>query len=112
MKRSYAAWILTVVCSVIAVFCSLSVGRSEIQVFGKPLMDFCDYLTAQIMLPAGALLTSILVGWFASKALVRQEFTNWETTGAKSLFGIYVFCVRYIVPLCIFLILMHQFGVI
>ena len=112
MKRSYAAWILTVVCSVIAVFCSLSVGRSEIQLFGKPLMDFCDYLTAQIMLPAGALLTSILVGWFASKAMVREEFTNWETTGPKSLFGIYVFCVRYVVPACIVMILMHQFGVI
>ena len=112
MKRSSAAWILTVVCSVLAIFCSLSVGRPNIQVFGKPLMDFCDYLTAQIMLPMGALLTSILVGWFASKAIVREEFTNWETNRAKSFFNIYMICVRYVVPVCIFLILMHQFGVI
>ena len=112
MKRSSAAWILTVVCSVIAVFCSLSVGRPEVQLFGMPLMVFCDYLTAQIMLPMGALLTSVLVGWFASKAIVREEFTNWETAGPKSLFTVYMFCVRYVVPVCIFLILMHQFGVI
>jgi len=112
MKLSYAAWILTVVCSVIAIFCSLSVGKPDIQLFGKPLMDFCDYLTAQIMLPAGALLTSILVGWFASKAMVREEFTNREANGAKSLFNIYMVCVRFIVPVCIFLILMHQFGFI
>jgi NSS family neurotransmitter:Na+ symporter len=77
-----------------------------------PLMVFCDYLTAQIMLPMGALLTSALVGWFASKTIVREEFTNWETAGPKSLFTVYMFCVRYVVPVCIFLILMHQFGVI
>ena len=112
MRRSHAAWILTVICSIIAVFCSLSVGKPEIQLFGKPLLDFCDYLTAQIMLPAGALLTSILVGWYASKAMVREEFTNWETSGTKPFFGLYLVCVRYIVPVCILLILMHQFGVI
>ena len=112
IRRSNAAWIETIVCSLIAIFCSLSVGRPDIQLFGMPLMEFCDYLTAQYMLPAGALLTSILVGWFASKALVRKEFTNWETAGPKSLFMVYMFCVRYVVPVCIFLILMHQFGVI
>ena len=112
MKRPVAAWIETIVCSLIAVFCSLSVGNPDIQVMGMPLMDFCDHLTAQYMLPAGALLTSILVGWFASKTLVREEFTNLETNGPKSLFGVYLFCVRFIVPVCIFLIFMHQFGVI
>jgi NSS family neurotransmitter:Na+ symporter len=112
MRRSYAAWFLTVVCSVIAVMCSLSVGKSEIQLFGKPLLDFCDYLTANLMLPAGAMLTSILVGWFASKVIVREEFTNWETSRVKSFFGVYIFLVRYVVPVCILLILMHQFGVI
>lgn len=112
VPRSWAAWVLTVVCSVIAVFCSLSVGRPDIQMFGKPLMEFCDFVTAQLMLPSGALLTSILVGWFASKALVREEFTNWETSNSKSFYNSYMFCVRYVVPVCIMLILMHQFGVI
>jgi NSS family neurotransmitter:Na+ symporter len=112
LPRAGAAWILTVVCSVIAVFCSLSVGRPDIQLFGKPLMELCDYVTAQVMLPAGALLTSILVGWFASKAMVRDEFTNWETSDAKSFFNLYIFSIHYIVPICILLILMHQFGVI
>jgi len=112
IKRSKAAWILTIVCSIIAIFCSLSIGKPDIQVWGKSLMDFCDFVTAQVMLPSGALLTSILVGWFASKAIVRDEFTNWETSNSKSYFNFYLFCVRYIVPVCILLILMHQFGVI
>ena len=112
IKRSKAAWILTIVCSIIAIFCSLSIGKPDIQVWGKSLMDFCDFMTAQVMLPSGALLTSILVGWFASKKIVREEFTNWETSNSKSYFNFYLFCVRYIVPVCILLILMHQFGVI
>ena len=112
IKRSKAAWVLTVVCSIIAIFCSLSVGKPDIQLWGKSLMDFCDFITAQVMLPSGALLTSILVGWFASKKMVREEFTNWETSNSKSYFHLYLFCVRYIVPVCILLILMHQFGVI
>ena len=112
LRRSSAAWILTIVCSLIAIFCSLSVGQPDLQVMGRSLMDFCDFLTAQIMLPVGAFLTSVLVGWCASKALVREEFTNFETSSVKSLFGLYLFCVRFIVPVSIFLILMHQFGVI
>ena len=112
IKRSKAAWILTIVCSIIAIFCSLSIGKPDIQVWGKSLMDFCDFVTAQVMLPSGALLTSILVGWFASKKIVREEFPNWETSNSKSYFNFYLFCVRYIVPVCILLILMQQFGVI
>ena len=112
INRSKAAWVLTIVCSIIAIFCSLSVGKPDIQLWGKSLMDFCDYITAQVMLPAGAMLTSILVGWFASKKMVREEFTNWETSNSKSYFNFYLFCVRYIVPTCILLILMHQFGII
>ena len=112
INRSKAAWILTVVCSVIAIFCSLSIGNPDIQIWGRSLMDFCDYVTAQVMLPTGALLTSILVGWFASKKMVREEFTNWETSNSKSYFNFYMFCVRYIVPVGILLILMNQFGII
>lgn len=112
IKRSNAAWILTIVCSIIAIFCSLSIGKPDIQLWGKSLMDFCDFVTAQVMLPSGALLTSILVGWCASKKIVREEFTNWETSNSKSYFNFYLICVRYIVPVCILLIFMHQLGII
>lgn len=112
MKRQSAAWILTIVCSVICVFCSLSVGAVDsLRLFGMPLMDFCDFLTAQVMLPAGALLTSLMVGWVVSRNVVRDEFTNHGIV-SESLFPVWRFGVRYVVPLCILLIFLHQFGVI
>lgn len=112
LSRRQAAVILTTVCSTIAVFCSLSVGAvTEIRLFGLSLMDFCDLLTAQVMLPAGALLTSLMLGWFTSQQVVRDEFTNQGTVGT-SLFTVWRFCIRYIVPLCIVLIFLHQLGII
>ena len=112
LSRPKAAWILTVVCSVLAVFCSLSVGAVDaIRLFGLSLMDFCDLLTAQVMLPAGALLTSLMLGWFVPRRLLHDEFTNQGTVSLR-LFSVWRFCVRFVVPLCILLIFLHQFGVI
>ena len=112
LPRQRAAWIITTVCSLIAIFCSLSVGAyKELQVLGIPLMDFCDFLTAQFMLPAGAFLTSIMLGWFVSRQLVQEEFTNNGVLKA-TFFKAYLFSIRYIVPLCIVLIFLHQFGLI
>ena len=112
LPRQRAAWILTLVCVVIAVFCSLSVGaNTDLQLFGKPLMDFCDFLTAQLMLPTGAFLTSIMLGWFTSRQLVRDEFTNGGTLNS-TFFQVWLFSIRFIVPLCIILIFLHQFGVL
>ena len=112
LPRQRAAWILTIVCSLIAVFCSLSVGaNTDIQVLGLSLMDFCDYLTAQYMLPVGAFLTSIMLGWFVDRHLVKDEFTNGGAL-RESFFRVWLFSVRFIVPLCLILIFLHQFGVI
>jgi NSS family neurotransmitter:Na+ symporter len=112
LGRGKAAWVLTIVCSLIAVLCSLSMGAVDgLSLFGRPLLDFCDFITAQIMLPAGAFLTSLFIGWFVNKQVVRQEFTN-HGQKYNSLFPIYLFSVRYVVPLCILMIFLHQFGLI
>ena len=112
LPRNKAAWILTTVCGFIAIFCSLSVGAySQLQIFGMSLMDFCDTLTAQIMLPTGAFFTSILIGWFVERKLVLNEFTNNGSLKA-TFFSAYLFSVKFIVPLCILLIFLHQFPVI
>ena len=76
-----------------------------------PAAFFCDFLTAQLMLPAGAFLTSIMLGWFVNEKLIRDEFTNGGTIGV-SLFRVWRFTIRFIVPLCIILIFLHQFGIL
>lgn len=112
LPRIHATWILTVVCSVIAVLCSLSVGANKnIALFGMPLLDFCDFLTAKLMLPMGAFLTSIILGWLVNRQMVKDEFTNKESI-QESFFPVYMFAIRYIVPFCIVMVFLHQFGIL
>ena len=112
LPRRKAAWIVTLGCSLLAVGCSLSVGAVEgIRVFGLSLLDFCDFITAQVMLPLGAFLTSLFVGWFASRDVLRDEFNSSGQLPAWC-FTCYLFTVRFVVPVCILLIFLHQFRLI
>lgn len=112
LSRTKAVWILTIICSLLAIGCSLSVGAvDKIALFGLPLLDFCDYITAQIMLPMGAFFTSLFVGWFVDQQLLHDEFTNNGTVSTR-FFRIYQFAVRFVVPVCIALIFLHQFDIL
>ena len=109
LKRRSSAWVITVIASVICIFCALSVGAYDISLMGFSLMDFCDHLTANFLLPIGAMLACLFVGWYIPKQVVHDEFTNGGTLKGR-LFGVYLFAVRVVCPICIILIFLHQLG--
>jgi NSS family neurotransmitter:Na+ symporter len=74
-------------------------------------MDFCDFLTAKLMLPMGAFLTSVIMGWLVNRQMVKDEFTN-NGSIQESFFTVYMFAIRYIVPFCIVMVFLHQFGIL
>ncbi len=111
-SRRRSACIITVASAVICVFCALSTeDRSALMVWGEPLLAFCDKLTANFMLPLGGMLTCFFVGWYIPRQVVHDEFTNGGTLNSRY-FGIFLFAVRYVCPLCISLIFLHQLGVL
>ena len=110
--RKKAALIVTVSCSVLGAFCSLSLGGYEVMSFlGKTLFDIFDFVTGQVFLPVCGFLTCLLVGWYLPHKLVRDEFTNWGTLRGK-FFHIYLFAIKYLCPACILIIFLHQLGLI
>jgi len=110
LSRKSAAWIVTIFAGVICILCSLSAGaKPDWQIMDKSFMDFCDFLTGQILLPVGAFLTCILVGWFVEHKVVRNEFTNNGTLRGQ-FFGLFILVVKYICPICIALIFLHELG--
>lgn len=111
ISRKRGAWIETAVCCAIGVLCSLSMGAVELPVFGMAFLNFCDYLTAQFLLPLGAFLTCIFVGWYVDKEIVRNEFTNWGTLPV-TLYNVWLFIVRFVCPVCIAAVFLHQAGMI
>ena len=112
ISRKAAASIVTASCSVVGVLCSLSfMGADVLQVAGKSLFEIFDFVTGQIMLPLGGLLTCLFLGWKAPRQVVRDEFTN-RGTLSVALFGIYLFLIRFVCPIAIISIFLDQFGII
>ena len=116
VSRKKAALVVTVSASVIGAFCSLSMGAVDVLTFfGKSLFDWFDFITGQIFLPIVGFLTCIFIGWFVPHQIVRNEFTNQgelKSIGYVRLFHVYIFLVKYVCPLAILLIFLHQFGLL
>ena len=112
--RKRSALIVTVTTSVIGAFCSLSLGAvEELSFFGKAMFDWFDFVTGQIFLPVVGFLTCIFIGWFVPHKIVRDEFSNYgELKGYVRYFHRYLFLIKYVCPLAIILIFLHQLGVI
>ena len=109
--RAQAAWIVTVGACVIGMLSSMSCGACNLRLLGMSLMDFFDCITAQYMMPIGALLTSLYIGWGARTAVVNREFTNCGTV-YRRLFPVYLFMVRFICPILIAIVFLNQLGMI
>ena len=69
-------------------------------------LDFWDMLSEGIMMPLGALLMSLMIGWEIGPEMVKDEC---EQSGhAMSGYGFFKICVKFITPLCMILILYGQ----
>ncbi|MBQ8463662.1 MAG: sodium-dependent transporter [Prevotella sp.] len=111
-RNKGAAWV-TALCAFFGIGCALSYGdtRSWLMFGDTSMFNWFDFLTGQIFLPVGGFLTCLFLGWYVPRAVVKDEFTNGGTLRGR-LFGVYLFAIRYVCPLCILLIFLHEFGVI
>ena len=111
ISRKAAAWVVTSVCSIIAILSALSMAHTEcLQLQGRPLMECFDYVTAQVLMPLGSLATCLFVGWVLPKRIVAHQLTNGGTLKSGFAF-VFLFVVKYICPIAIAAIFLHQFGV-
>ncbi len=69
-------------------------------------LDFWDMLSEGVMMPLGALLMSLMIGWEIGPEFVKEEA---EQSGhAMGSYGFFKVCVKFITPLCMVLILYGQ----
>ncbi len=112
MTRRKAAVIVTLACSFIGVFCSLSFGPlNGVRLFDMTLFDLFDYVSSNIFLPVGGMLIALFTGWYLDKKFVRQEITNHGTLRAPYFTALHL-VLRYVAPIAIALILLNQLGVL
>ncbi len=81
--------------AILSVLSALSYNAiAEYKILGRNLNDTLDYFSNQLLLPLGGLFIAIFVGWFVSKQSSNEELSF----GNPTLFQLWHFLVRYVVP--------------
>ena len=89
----------------------VSTALSAVTFFGLFGVDFFtifDYVTANMLMPLGAMFTCIFVMWFMKKGFMREEITNNGQCNNRVV-GVLLFMLRFITPVLIFYIFIKNF---
>ena len=112
MSRNKAAWVVSTGAIILGILSSLSFGvLKDFTIGGMIFFDFLDYLTAKIMLPLGGMLICIFAGTRVERKVIKAELTN-EGTIPFYFFNTYAFFMKYVAPIAIGIIFLHELGLI
>ncbi len=104
LSRRAAAWLVSLGCMAAGVACSLSFGVLKgMTIGGMTLFDLFDYVSAKLIIPLGAVLICLFVGWRMPSRVVRDELTN-RGTLTVPLINFFLFLVRWVAPAAILLV--------
>lgn len=111
LTRRAAAWTTTASTAALAALASLSLGvLSGWTLFGLNLFDSLDFLTANILLPAGGLFTCIFVGWRLDRRILRAQITN-DGALRFRIYGLFLFLLRWVCPAVLLLVFLDNLGI-
>jgi len=112
ISRTKATIIAATAITLTGVLCTLSMGPlSDFKIFGFTIFEILDKVASNILLPLGGMLISIFVGWKLDKYIVTDELSNYGTIKIVSL-KLFMFLIRYLAPLAIFIVLLDGIGVL
>jgi NSS family neurotransmitter:Na+ symporter len=80
------------------------------EIFGRTFFATFDDLVSIWFLPMAGLLIALYAGWFFDHKQSKEEF--YAGTSFKWLYGIWLFFIRWIVPVAILAIMLQQSGII
>lgn len=109
VSRKKALLYIGVFIYTLGVFCILSYYEQTAAVFnffGKPFFDVLDFFTSNILMPLGAITFSIFVGWVIDQNKLWALFSEFMS---RTAFNIWLFALRFVVPLAIIAIGAYQF---
>lgn len=112
MERKKATLISATLITLIGMVASLSNGNlSYIQIFGKNIFDFIDYLTANYFLTTGAFLSSIFFAWKLDKKVIKNQLTNQGAFQVGYIKAFY-FLLKFVAPIGIIFVFLTEVGLI
>ena len=99
-------WLL----SLLTIFSLTGASWTQLTFFGNEsisIFDFLDYLTANILLPIGGLLIALFIGYKVKQSLIFDELSTY-----RSVFNLWFFAIKYIVPIAVLLVFLQLIDVI
>ncbi len=104
LKRVPATIVVLLPLIVFSSISSLSNGvLSDWTIFGYTVFGACDALTANILMPLGAFIMAVYLGWFAPKGLMKNQLTNDGTIRNRFAAPI-MFLLKWVTPILILVI--------
>ncbi len=113
ISRLRASGMVSAAAIAIGVLSALSLGPVPMGVGGESLFDNFDQLASNTLLPMGALLTAIMVGWRMPADVLMAELTSdgryhWPRWAVR----LYLLTIRYVTPTGIVIVFLSKWGVI
>lgn len=110
MSRKKATRLNTIIAIVLGTLCALSFNvLADFKIFGKTIFDLFDYVSSNILLPAGGFILAVFAGWIMDKKILQKQLTNNDTLNVRSM-KLIIFCIRYVAPIAIALIFLYVTG--
>lgn len=110
IKRKKATILAASAISFIGVFATLSFSSlAELKIFGLCIFDLLDFTAANLLLPLGALLIVIFVGWFYPIGKTQAEISNYGKLKMK-IFPVFVIIIKFVAPVAITIVFLNEIG--
>jgi len=77
---------------------------SDVTLFGKNLFDLSDFVASNVLLPLGGLLVAV----YAGRVLSRESLADELGIGRSRLFTLWRFLLRYVSPIGVAAVLLHN----
>lgn len=79
---------------------------------GKGFFDWFDFISSNILMPAGGLLVALFIGYAVKKNNVIGELSNNGSLNNEKLISIYRIVVRYITPVLLLIVFLNSLGIL
>ena len=112
-KRKKVTYIYAVIVFAIGIPSALSEGLlNDVQFFAGTIFDNVDFLVSNILLPAGALFSSIFIGYILDRRVAMEQLNVTKGSSSYTVFKAWIFLLRFILPaIILFVFIMNIISV-
>ncbi|QOG11978.1 sodium-dependent transporter [Arcobacter sp. FWKO B] len=112
INRKQSTYVISSIIAIVGIFALLSNTSSyaELLTIGsKNIFDWFDYLSSAILLPLGGIITAIFVGFIVDQNQLKTLLLNYMS---NSVYKVWLFSIRYLVPFGVGIVMIEKIGLI